>query len=70
MDILYKERAQSQLRTPKIQLVFSSARAKARGDDRWQRPVVQFSQLSLKFENQLVSCDTLILATNITRLAS
>ena len=48
-DVLNKKRAQSQLETPKIQLVFSSARTNARGDDRWQRPVVQFSQLSLKF---------------------
>ena len=38
MDILYKKRAQSQLGTPNIQLVFSSARAKAQGDDRWQPP--------------------------------
>ena len=54
MDVLYKKRAQSQLETPKIQLVFSSARTNARGDDRWQRPLVQFSQLSLKFQNQLI----------------
>ena len=70
MDVLYKKRAQSRLETPKIQLVFSSARPNARGDDRLQRPVVQFSRLSLKFQNQLVSRDTLILATNITRLVS
>ena len=54
MDILYKKRAQSQLGTPKTQLVFSSARTNARDDDRWQRPVVQFSQLSLKFQDQLI----------------
>lgn len=29
MDVLYKKRAQWQLETPKIQLVFSSARPKA-----------------------------------------
>ena len=48
-DVLNKKRAQSKLETPKIHLVFSSARTNVRGDDRWQRPVVQFSQLSFKF---------------------
>ena len=68
MDVLDKKRAQWRLETAKTRLIFSSARPNARGDVRWQRPVVQFSQLSLKFQNQLISRDTLILPTTITRL--